>query len=172
MPALLTNPAMPRPSTAARRYVLLVAGLPCRILLTGFTRNSIANLLGARPLVRDPARVDPEIHAGVELARGDLRDAAAVARAMDGVGGRILGVYFRALVPGRSRVEDVAGGTIERDADGWAIAIRDSARSRLPSFFPSGPRTSGRCAYDGVGRPSARWTRLTFAVTAAFPEAV
>ena len=43
-----------------------------------------------------------------------------------------------------------------------AVALASSsvssgkAPSRLPSFVPSGPRTSGRCAYDGTGRSSAR----------------
>ncbi len=38
--------------------------------------------------------------------------SAAPYRSMTGVGGKILGVYFRLLVPERSRVEEVAGGGI------------------------------------------------------------
>jgi len=57
---------------------------------TGFTGGHLARTLASggqtvRALVRDPARAGGLTAAGVELAAGDLRDAAAVARAMAGV---------------------------------------------------------------------------------------
>lgn len=57
---------------------------------TGFTGGHLARTLASggqavRAFVRDPARAGDLAAAGVELAAGDLRDAAAVANAMAGV---------------------------------------------------------------------------------------
>jgi nucleoside-diphosphate-sugar epimerase len=57
---------------------------------TGFTGGHLARALASsgqavRALVRDPARAADLTAAGVEVAAGDLRDAAAVAHAMTGV---------------------------------------------------------------------------------------
>jgi nucleoside-diphosphate-sugar epimerase len=57
---------------------------------TGFTGGHLARTLASggqavRALVRDPGRAGDLAAAGVELAAGDLRDAAAVAKAMAGV---------------------------------------------------------------------------------------
>jgi len=50
------------------------------------------------------SRLDVTWHNGVEEPEWEAY------RAMENVGGRLLGVYFRLLVPERSRVEEVAGG--------------------------------------------------------------
>lgn len=88
---------------------------------TGFTGRRLARHLAAsgrqvRALVRDPARAADLAAAGIELAAGDIRDRAAVERAMAGVEVvyHVAAVYRQAAVPEETyrAVNATAAGTI------------------------------------------------------------
>lgn len=85
--------AEPQPRTAAER-TLAEEGLPGKALVTGATGFLGFRLVEALwrsgvdvvALVRDPSRMAPSLGEWATIARGDLRDPAAIAAAMDGVG--------------------------------------------------------------------------------------
>jgi uncharacterized protein DUF4012 len=68
--------------------------------------------------------------------------AGATYRDMDNVGGRILGMYFRLLVPLRSRVEEVSGGTMT-PVTGPAAVDEEAGRTVIGTYVkvPAGPTT-------------------------------
>ncbi|MEW6224429.1 MAG: DUF4012 domain-containing protein [Chloroflexota bacterium] len=73
--------------------------------------------------------------------------AGATFRAMDNVGGRILGMYFRLLVPDRSRVEEVTGGTLA-PVTGPAVVAEEAGRLVIGTYLkiPAGS-TALRCVW-------------------------
>ena len=60
--------------------------------------------------------------------------AGASFREMDNVGGRILGMYFRLLVPERSRVEEVTGGTLA-PVTGPAVVAEEAGRMVIGTYL-------------------------------------
>jgi hypothetical protein len=60
--------------------------------------------------------------------------AGATYREMDNVGGRILGMYFRLLVPLRSRVEEVSGGTMT-PVTGPAVVDEEAGRTVIGTYL-------------------------------------
>jgi hypothetical protein len=68
--------------------------------------------------------------------------AAAPYREMQGVGGPILGMYFRLLVPERSRVESVTGGTLV-SVTGPALIAEEAGRTVIGTYVqvPAGETT-------------------------------
>ena len=68
--------------------------------------------------------------------------AAAPYREMQGVGGPILGMYFRLLVPERSRIESVSGGTLV-PVTGPAVIAEEAGRTVIGTYVqvPAGETT-------------------------------
>ena len=88
---------------------------------TGFTGGHLARALASRgrqvrALVRDDQRSRDLQHAGIELARGDIRDAAAVRAAMSGIDVvyHVAAVYRQAGLPKSTyrAINAAAAGTI------------------------------------------------------------
>ena len=89
---------------------------------TGFTGGHLARALAAagrdvRALVRDPDRAAPLGADGIELARGDLRDADAVARSLAG----IEVVYNIAAIYRQAGLPDEAYRAVNAEAVGRLI---------------------------------------------------
>jgi hypothetical protein len=72
--------------------------------------------------------------------RVDASDAARY-RTMVNVGGRILGMYFRILVPDRSRVEDVSGGGLAAVTDP-AVVHDEAGRMAIGTYLMIPPGES------------------------------
>jgi hypothetical protein len=83
--------------------------------------------------------------------------AGATYRDMDNVGGRILGMYFRLLVPLRSRVEDVSGGTMTPVTDPAAVD-EEAGRTVIGTYVKVRP-VQPHCGTAGPVRTPPRPTQ-------------
>ncbi|MGP4115421.1 NmrA family NAD(P)-binding protein [Streptomyces sp. 4N509B] len=96
---------------------------------TGHVGSRVVRLLiqaGARPrvLLRDPARLEPEVRARVDTRRGDLTDAGFVRQALAGARAAFL------VDPTPHTVPDPVG-TSHRTGAGLAAAVRDNGVRRV-----------------------------------------
>ena len=118
---------------------------------TGHVGSQVVRLLcqaGVRPLalLRDPGRLDPEVRDRVDVAVGDLRDAAYVAEATRGVDA-ILWVH-----PDDWSLPDPQADA-ERTGRGLAAAMRDNRIGRVVFQSSVGAELrQGAGFLDGLGR--------------------
>ena len=119
-----------------------------RIVRVQPARPCVARALVVGP---DPRRAGRRPHPGARRGTRGMRDGSKRRAASSGVpaGSWPSALRAKANAARRRAASSVSSG---------------SAPSLLPSFFPSAPRTSGRCAYDGVGSESARWSAICRAV--------
>ncbi len=86
-------------------------------------------------------------------------------RAMVNTGGRILGMYFRLLVPERSRVEAVSGGTLE-PVTGPAVVEDEAGRTAIGTYVMVPPgQTSLRYVWTSPYVADADATGGTYRLT-------
>jgi len=96
--------------------------------------------------------------------RVDTSDGAPY-RAMTNVGGRILGMYFRLLVPERSRVEAVSGGGLAPVTDP-AVVEDEAGRTAIGTYLKIPPgQTSLRYIWTSPYAASADATGGTYRIT-------
>jgi hypothetical protein len=84
-------------------------------------------------------------------------------RAMVNVGGHILGMYFRLLVPERSRVEAVSGGTTEHVANP-AVVEDEAGRTAIGTYLKVPPGETG-LSYTWTSPYAADATAGTYRLT-------
>jgi len=108
---------------------------------TGFTGGHLARALAAlghrvRAFVRDPSRAADLAASGIELTAGDLRDPAAVARAVAGVDVvyNIAAIYRQAGVP----------------ADAYRAVNATAVRTLVEAAAPAGAGRVVHCSTVGV----------------------
>ena len=96
--------------------------------------------------------------------RVDTPDGAPY-RAMTNVGGHILGMYFRLLVPERSRVEDVSGGGLA-PVDAPAVVEDEASRMAIGTYLKIPPgQTSLRYTWTSPYAANADPTGGTYRLT-------